>query len=82
MPGTQRHPENDRNNGCLCKSKETIGENKPKMGGCSWEDECSPNWISPEKCLWWPSKDLPTPDDCQDFTKDRFTGLVTPSVVK
>lgn len=55
--------EKDRNNGCLFKSKETIREKKPKMGRCCWEDECSPNWIqiSPEKCLWWPAKNLEPP---------------------
>jgi len=65
---------NDNNNGCLCKSKETIREKKPKMGRCCWEDECSPNWIqiSPEKCLWWPSKNLDIPDDCYGWCDDRF----------
>jgi len=88
-PGTEKYlhltPENnyawntktngDRNNGCLCKSKETIKEKKPKMGRCCWEDECSPNWIqiSPEKCLWWPNKNLSPPGDCTWYT-DKFTG--------
>lgn len=58
----------DNNNGCLCKSRETLAERKPKRGGCCWEDECSAGWtqMTEDKCVWM------DPDYDQD---EMYTGM-------